>query len=1012
MGKAVEFLVHRPVSVTMVYLALVIIGCVFFAKLPVSLMPAIPIPHITVDISSAGTSARELESSVTTPLRRQLMQMADLVDIKSETRDESATIGLTMEYGVDTDLAYIEVNEKIDAAMNTLPKSLERPKAIKSTDSDIPAVYLNVFVKNGDKSLTDISDVADNELRRRIEQLPEVALVDMTGMPAKELRLIPDYELMQAARVDVSDIEQALQGANSQPGSLSVKDGYYEYNIHMAGGLQGPEDVRHTSFKKNGHVHTVGDFCSVELFETEPQGYSTYNGHRSITMAVIKQSEASMHDFAKAMDNTIGYFSQQYPDIEFVLSRSQSHLLDAAISGLGQNLISGIVLMFAICFIFMRSWKLPIVIGITVTVAMIMTFLAFYLCHISINIISLAGLILAIGMMIDNSVIVAENISQYRRRTVSLTQSCAEGTAEMITPMLSSSLTTVAIFLPLVFMSGIAGAVFTDQALSISIGLGCSYVASITLLPVLYSIFFMNVSPPEANRVDLRSIPNLYYNRGIDWIFRHKIITICCVLLSIAAIYPLLRQLDTERMPRIDTSETVLQVDWNENINADENLRRTAELESVKRDTIAERSAFIAHQDFILGDEAGMGSSQTKLYFHTDNPEALDSLRLLLGEWIEHKYPDADYEFATPANVFEKVFSSSEPPLEARIPSTGSYSWTTAEEISKKASETLETTPIKIPVSRQTDLTIDPELLLLYGIDRSEITATLRQSLTGKNITILHSANAFLPVRIRGTEGSLERIISKTQIKSRPDAEGNVHYYPLGALIHPIPMRDLRTITADRAGEYIPLQFSVKDSEVFRAMDIIRKAAATQSINDVKFTGAVFSNTKMLRELIGILLVSLLMMYFILCAQFESFLQPLVVLIEIPVDISFALLSLWLCGQTLNLMSAIGIIVTCGIVVNDSILKLDAINELRRKGVPLYKAIHIAGERRLRPILMTSFTTILAMTPVLFTSDMGSELQRPLAIALIGSMTIGTLVSIFIIPMVYYLIYGKKQAYA
>lgn len=204
--------------------------------------------------------------------------------------------------------------------------------------------------------------------------------------------------------------------------------------------------------------------------------------------------------------------------------------------------------------------------------------------------------------------------------------------------------------------------------------------------------------------------------------------------------------------------------------------------------------------------------------------------------------------------------------------------------------------------------------------------------------------------------------------------------------------------------------FDIRPNESDRVMRTVTDEVAEDGNFDVAFTGSIFSNANMMKELSVILLVSLLMMYFILCAQFESFLQPLIVLIEIPVDITFALLSLWIFGQTLNLMSAIGIIVTCGIVVNDSILKLDAINELRKDGKPLLEAVHTAGQRRLKPIIMTSLTTIFAMLPVLFTSDMGSELQRPLAIAMIGSMIVGTIVSIFIIPLIYFLIYRRKYA--
>lgn len=231
---------------------------------------------------------------------------------------------------------------------------------------------------------------------------------------------------------------------------------------------------------------------------------------------------------------------------------------------------------------------------------------------------------------------------------------------------------------------------------------------------------------------------------------------------------------------------------------------------------------------------------------------------------------------------------------------------------------------------------------------------------------------------------------------------------PLRNLVKTGRSRDLKTITAGDGGEYVPMRFEEEGSEK-EIMRIVAETVREDSMHDVDFAGSFFSNSRMMKELIVILLVSVMLMYFILCAQFGSFLQPVIVLLEIPVDTCFALIALVMFGQTLNLMSAIGIIVTCGIVVNDSILKLDAINELRKGGMPLMEAIHTAGRRRLRAIIMTSLTTVFAMLPVLFTSDMGSELQRPLAIAMIGSMIVGTAVSIFVIPVFYWLIYRRHE---
>ena len=235
-----------------------------------------------------------------------------------------------------------------------------------------------------------------------------------------------------------------------------------------------------------------------------------------------------------------------------------------------------------------------------------------------------------------------------------------------------------------------------------------------------------------------------------------------------------------------------------------------------------------------------------------------------------------------------------------------------------------------------------------------------------------------------------------------------VNYIPLSELVSIVPAEDLKSITAGKNGEYIPLSFYDVENPT-RLMKEVKETVKEKNEWEVDFSGSFFSNEKMMGELTVILFVSLLLMYFILCAQFESFLQPFIVLLEIPVDTAFALITLWVFGHTLNLMSAIGIIVTCGIVVNDSILKLDTINELRKTGIPLVEAIHIAGKRRLRAIIMTSLTTIFAMVPLLFTSDMGSELQKPLSIAMIGSMVVGTLVSLFIIPLIYWFIYRKHD---
>ena len=313
-----------------------------------------------------------------------------------------------------------------------------------------------------------------------------------------------------------------------------------------------------------------------------------------------------------------------------------------------------------------------------------------------------------------------------------------------------------------------------------------------------------------------------------------------------------------------------------------------------------------------------------------------------------------------------------------------------------------------IAFRNQMNLVVDREKLLLYNVAYNELTRVLRTAFKENKVSTLRSYQQYLPVGIAGEERTINDILSTTLIQTQPNGKGHVNHIPVSSLVKVIPSEDLKSITAGKNGEYIPVSFYEVENAP-KLMENIEEVIDETDGWEVDFSGSFFSNEKMIGELTVILFVSILLMYFILCAQFESFLQPLIVLVEIPIDIAFALTSLWLFGHTLNLMSAIGIIVTCGIVVNDSILKLDSINELRKAGTPLMEAIHTAGVRRLRPIIMTSLTTIMAMVPLLFASDMGSALQKPLAIAMIGSMLLGTLVSLFIIPLIYWFIYRKYE---
>ena len=1021
----IKFLLQRPVAVLMAFLACVIIGIITYATLPVSLLPDIAIPEITVQITGDNMSARELENTAVKPVRRQLMQTGKLRDIRSETRDGSAIIRLKFDYGTHTDLAFIEVNEKIDAAMNNLPRDFRRPRVIKASAADIPVFYLNLTLKD-DKPYTvtdeqkflDLSEFADNIVKRRIEQLSEVAMADMTGLMHRHVQIVPDIDKLKSASINLNDIERALAANNIEPGSMIVRDGYYEYNIKFSSLLRTPDDVRNIYLRKDERIFQLKDLAKINVVRQAETGLSLINGKRAVTIGIIKQADETMKNLKNSLGETITDLERSYPDVEFTINRNQTELLDYTISNLKENLSLGFLLVFIVALLFLGDAQSPIVIGISMVTALVTSFIFFYLFGESLNIISLSGLILALGMMIDSSIIVTDIISQYRMQGTSLEDACIRGTNEVITPILSSTFTTIAVFVPLVFMSGIAGAIFFAQAFAVSVGLLVSYFTGIMLLPVLYKIIYgIRFRKLSAGNFFVRVQEGIdrwafgWYDRGIEWVFRHKTVTFLFLLLSIPFCMLMFRVMPKSTMPHIDHTETMVMVEWNENIHVDENNRRICELMQSADSLTIEHAGYVGHRQYLLDKENDLSPSEARLYFRTANASDIDELPSYLAEWTKANYPQAVITFSPPENIFEKIFDTSEADIVAQlypvkrdhIPDAAAI-----RHIEQRLKSATEVEAEGIPFEQQFTVAIDKEKLLLYDVDYNEVYRTLRTAFRENRIATLRSYQQYLPISLAGKQQTVEEVLRETLVQTVPATGRASMSIPLQALVSISRGEDVKTIVAGKNGEYVPINYyDVKDPEALikKADEAIRSDTSWEAV----FGGSFFSNQQMLGELVVILLVSMLLMYFILSSQFESFLQPLIVLAEIPIDIGFALALLWLTGHTLNLMSAIGLIVTSGIIINDSILKLDMINELRKQGIPLMEAIHTAGVKRLRAIIMTSLTTIFAMVPLLFSFDLGSELQKPLALAMIGTMIIGVLVSLFIIPLIYWVIYRKAD---
>ncbi|MEI6866768.1 efflux RND transporter permease subunit [Flavicella sp.] len=1019
----VKFLIHKPIAVLMTTLGVLILGVYAFGFIPVSLMPDIDIPEITVQVQVDNMSARQLEDAIVKPLRARLMQVGHLKDVKSETTNELGIIKLSFSHGSNIDYAFIEVNEKIDRMMGSLPKTIKRPKVIKANATDIPVFYLSMTlkepVKNNKTTINKIDDLfpvsqefvdfnrfSNQVIRKRIEQINEVAMVDISGLVSSEILVKVDQKKIDALGIRLDDLEAAIKTNDLDIGSLLIKDNQYQYDVRLGNSLSTINDVKNIYINKNNKVYQLKELAEVIEHPQKRTGLVLSNGDEALTMAIIKQSDARMGDLKTSLNNLIKNLKKDYKHINFSITRDQTKLLDVAINNLLQSLLWGMLLAFGVMFLFLKNLKSPLLIGITIPTSIIICLLFFHLLGISINIISLSGLVLGIGLMIDNSIIVIDNITQYRERGFNLSESCVLGTNEVIKPLLSSALTTCAVFLPLVFLSGISGALFYDQAMAVSIGLFISFFVSITLLPVLYRLFHKRESDVIAQKINFLSKINtldyaVLYEKGFRWVMKKQVASWSIIILLLVSVIGLFSILPKTQMPTLTSTEVLLKVDWNEPINVDENKRRVLEILNPIKENLINQTALVGTQQFILDKNADAKGSEMTLYVEANSETALTNIKRHLSDFLTTTYPNAVFVYEDVDNIFSLIFSNKEASLVAKlrpVENLGSQQQQQLKTIWHQLQASSYIVKLE-PIAMQEYMTLvaDQEKLMTYNVNTNTLFSTLKSAFNEREVLSIVDNQNFVPVILGGSAKYLNDILNETTVISRDSAVFQVKNF-----IKTVKSEDLKTITGGNEGEYYPVAFHIDDAQVEATITDIKKVVGKNSQYDVHFSGSFFSNQELMSELKIVLLISLVLLYFILASQFESFVLPLIILLEVPIDLAGAFLFLKLFGMSINLMSMIGIVVMSGIIINDSILKIDTIIQLRRQGYSLMKALLVAGQRRLKPILMTSLTTILALVPLLLTSGIGAELQAPLAIALIGGMLLGTIISLYFIPLCYY----------
>lgn len=1027
----VKFLINRPIAVTVSFIAVLVMSLVAAGLIPVSLMPEVDIPEIVIKMSVPEKPAREMEEQYVGKVRRQLLQVSHLKDIESNVSNGQGYIRLLFDYGTNINYAFIEVNEKVDAMMHGMPEEFSRPRVIKTSATDIPVFYLNVSLKDSldQQRFMELSEFCDQVIKKRVEQLPEVAMADITGTELPEIILQVDMERLNNLGINRSTFINALKSNNYSVGNIKVRSGLYEFNVRYASLLKNRSDIENLYISVNRRIFKLKELAKIKVRPKLGKGIYLANKKRSVVMAVIKKSNARIADLKQKSTDLIKLLRKDYPRLQFNIERNQTELLDYSIGNLETGLMIGGFLAFIIMFLFLKDIKSPLLIGLSIPVSLAISLLFFFFFGISINIISLSGLILGVGMMIDNSIIVIDNIVQHREKskdevpnkgqvvTFKLDKACIDGTNEVIRPLISSVLTTCAVFVPLIFLSGISGALFYDQAMAVAIGLGVSLLVSFTLIPVYFRIFYRRSESKKVkiglfsnfmNKINLYNSLEDSYSRGFNFVFHYKKSFLTGAFLLIVVGYFVLLRMEKEKFPVFKQNEAVVSIDWNKNITVQENHNRVDIFLALNDSLLQNSSCMIGEQDFALDRSNKQGDSEAQLYLKTSTVKELDVALNNLIAYCQSGYPEAIVNISPPETIFEMVFSNQTVPLEIRLKNRNGKWLPKPEEINKITTKVRELSGTamnnKLSLQNYFEIKPDYERLLLYHVGVGELISVLKKAFNRLRVFTLKQGQYQVPIYMSGQEKSLHQILQSTKVRTQ-----NMQLIPITSLVSVSEHVDYKMLKGGKSDIFIALNYDVLQKHSKEIVASYSDVLKSYPHIKMEVAGSLLQNKTLFMELLIILLISLLLLYFILAAQFESLLQPFIVLIEIPIDIAGALLLLWLTGNSLNLMAFIGLIVMTGIIINDSILKIDTINRLVKEGYATMEAIHLGGKKRLKPIIMTSATTILAMVPFLFGNDMGSRLQQPLAWSIIGGMCIGTLVSLYFIPLCYYYMMRKAN---
>lgn len=1017
-----ELSIKRPVAIIMCILIIVVLGVVSFTSVPMDLMPSMDFPIAVVITNYEGVGPQEVENFVTKIVENAVSTVNNMKSVSSDTSEGNSMVIVEFNDGTDMNFATLQMREKIDLVKGFFPDGVENPMVVKIDPNMLPAAQIGITSsKYGEAEL---KEYVENKVKARLERLDGVASVTVSGGVEREITVELDEAKMSNYGASFSQITSTLQMENINLPGGSVEYGNKNLIVKSKGEFDSVYSINNIPVMlPTGNIIYIRDIASVNDGYKRKTSYTRMDLKDSLGLAIQKQTTANTVKVVNLIRDEIQKIEKENPDVKIKISFDQGEYIEKSISDVVANGVIGGILAILVLFIFLRNIRTTLIIAIAIPISVISTFVLIYLSKTTLNLISMGGLALGVGMMVDNAIVVLENIYRHRQEGKSRFESALLGAKEVGGAIIASTLTTVVVFVPIIFTEGMAAEIFKEMAITVTFSLLASLAVALTIVPMLSSKM-LKVAKKEKSKSLLQRTLDLWeklfssidelYRKVLSVVLNKRLIT----LLTAALIFAMsgstifLGIIGTEFIPATDQGQITVNIELADGVLLDETDKITTRMEEFISGISGVDKMFVT----VGGSGSGLVASASESNKSSINVTLVPRSERTINtdEVVEMIRKEA--QGISGANIKVRSLSMSMgggggggmmggTPISVEIYGDDLEQ---LKDIALKAQEIIRevegTRQVETSIAKgrpEAQVYVNRDKASLYGLSTMQVASTIRSTLQGQVATRYRINGEEVDVRIKLPDDKKNTYEKLNDIKITS---------PTGVIVALKDIVDINIsdgpVSIERSNQtrYVTVTSELFGRDVGSATNEVREKLSALPLPDgysIEYGGQNEQIQDSFSSLGKALLLSILLIYMVMAAQFESLLQPFIVMFSVPLAFSGAVLGLAVTGRTLNVASFIGIIMLAGIVVNNAILLIDYINQLRNRGMERNEAVVKAGPTRLRPILMTTLTTVLGMIPLALGIGEGAEMQAPLATVVIFGLTLSTMLTLLVIPVIY-----------